>query len=76
MIPAIPTIKSKLAARKMPIPTLDAAALGGVAPGAAGSHVVKGVRAGQAAGGREAQRGDLRGDRGQGHRHDGGRKVL
>ena len=39
--PRYPTIKSKLAARKMPIPTLDAAALGGVAPGAAGSHVVK-----------------------------------
>ena len=39
--PRYPTIKNKLAARKMPIPALDAAALGGVAPGAAGSHVVK-----------------------------------
>ena len=39
--PPYPTTKSKLPARKIPIPTLDAAALGGVAPGAAGSHVVK-----------------------------------
>lgn len=39
--PRYPTIKNKLAARKMPIPALDAAALGGVAPGTAGSHVVK-----------------------------------
>ena len=39
--PRYPTIKSKLAARKMPIPVLSAAELDNVDPGRPGSHVVR-----------------------------------
>ncbi|WP_186566991.1 electron transfer flavoprotein subunit beta/FixA family protein [Lawsonibacter celer] len=39
--PRYPTIKNKMAARKMPIPVLSAAELGQVDPGQPGVHVVK-----------------------------------